>query len=235
MLTFRNMIKFFIVVCLIAVVPTLCMADGKKHHGTRANTGAYSILNGSTLLNLIVFYVNPSNSPITIKEIKIFRPDGTKVTPDFSNANIPQPPFDLGPYESKGFALAEIDTTQIPRETWPPITGLFQVHTDWESDRATNGLKGHSVVITVQSSGVVSKIAVEGFDIKVKKPKDGGGGGCRSRRYLTICCDSPCDGQSDQIFVGRSIGVRRHHPLTAVSITKIPTVDLSRFRTAAVK
>ncbi len=175
MVTIRNMKRIFIVVLLIAVVPGLCMAQGKKHHGTRVNTGAHSILGtGNSFINLLVFYVNPSSSPITIKEITIFRPDGTAVSPDFSNASFPQPPFDLGPFESKGFGLTEINNIQ--QENWPPITGLFQVHADWESDRATNGLKGHSVVITVSKyAGVVSKTAVEGFDIKdSRKGKDDG-------------------------------------------------------------
>jgi hypothetical protein len=165
MFNVKNLKIIFLALLLAGAMPVLCMADGMKHHGTRVNTGAYSILNGDTFLNLTVFYINPSSSPITIKEIKIFRPDGTKVPPNFLNTNFPPPPFVLGPYESKGFGLTGINNIQ--RENWPPMTGLFQIHADWESDRANNGLKGHSVVVTVaQFTGVVSKIAVEGFDVK---------------------------------------------------------------------
>ena len=167
MLTFHNMKKIFILVFLIIAVSNLCMADGKKHHGTRVNIGPH-VSTVSQFLNLIVSYVNSSSSPITIKEIEIFKPDGTKVSPDFSNSDFPQPPFVLGPFESKIFALAGINNLQ--REIWPPMTGWFQVHADWESNRATHGLKGSSVVVTVVPlTGVVSNYAIDGFDIKGNK------------------------------------------------------------------
>ncbi len=51
--------------------------------------------------------------------------------------------------------------------------GVFQVHADWESKKPTNGLKSSSIVVTINpGGGVVSKIAVEGFDLPAKKPKD---------------------------------------------------------------
>ena len=131
MFVFQNMRKIIIVVFLIAIVPTLSMADGKYRCRTRVNVGAYT-----DNLSLIVHYINPSSVPITIKEIKVFRPDGTEVFPNFSADSFPVPPFDLGPFESKGFALKATGVQPValvPR-------GVFQVHAYWKTKRATSGL-----------------------------------------------------------------------------------------------
>lgn len=150
-------------------MPVLCMADGKGHHkkhGTRVNTGAHAdFTNSGQTLRLVVQYLNPSNNPITINAIKIYRPDGG--TPLSPNTNFPVP-FTLGPFQAKGFALGGVGINPV---FWPPV-GVFQVHTAWESERATNGLKSFSIVITNIPSGEVSKHAIEGFDIKNKKGKD---------------------------------------------------------------
>jgi hypothetical protein len=58
---------------------------------------------------------------------------------------------------------------------FPPISTIcvFQVHAEWVSEYKIIGLKSFSVVGTnIFGIGVVSKIAVEGFDLPVKKPKD---------------------------------------------------------------
>ena len=57
-----------------------------------------------------------------------------------------------------------------------PVTfvprGVFQVHADWESKKPTNGLKSTSIVVSVNPGvGIVSKVAIPGFDIKNKKKK----------------------------------------------------------------
>ena len=173
MFNVKNMKIIFLALLLACVMPVLCMADGKGHHhknhGTRVNAGAHiDFLNGGTL-RLVVQYLNPSSNPVTIKEIRVYRPDGSQASPNFAAAGFPVPPFDLGPFEARGFALI---ATGVQAVTPPPL-GVFQVHADWESGRSTHGLKSVSVVVTANpASGVVSKIAVEGFDIKDKKKKD---------------------------------------------------------------
>ncbi len=178
MFNVQNMKKLFLALLLIATVPALCMADGKGHHrmkhGTMVNVGAHADLPllGETL-RLVVQYVNPSNNPITIKEIKIFRPDGIEPdpAPDFAAAGL-EPPFELGPFQAKGFALSAVG---IDPEEWSPMTGVFQVHTKWKSRRSTNGLKSFSIIITRSpyiGNIVTGKHSIEGFDIKDKKHKD---------------------------------------------------------------
>jgi len=170
MFNIKNLKIIFLALLLTGTMPFLCMADGKGHqgkkHGTRVNVGIHANPGGG--LRLIVQYLNPSNNPITIREIKVFRPDGTQVFPNFALDSFPTPPFDLGPFESKGFALI---ATGVQPVTFPP-RGVFQVHTDWESERATVGLKGHSVEV-----GFNSRLAIEGFDIKDKKNKGKDDGG----------------------------------------------------------
>ena len=168
MLNVQKLKKIFLAVLLIAAVPALCMADGKKHHGTRVNAGAHADTGGGGKLRLIVQLVNPSDSTITIKDIKFFRPDGIQVFLNSPAPNFPVPPFDLGPHEARGVVLMAggidpVDFTLTPN-------GVFQVHTEWESRHKATGLKSVSVVVTINPFGaVVSKIAVEGFDIKKKK------------------------------------------------------------------
>ncbi len=170
MFNVKNLKIIFLALLLAGAMPVLCMADGKKS-GTRVNTGAHAVFTNGATLRLVVQYQNPSTNPITINAIKIYRPDGTEVSPNFPAALFPVPPFDLGPYEAKGFPLGVVGINPVD---FLPIStmGVFQVHTDWESKRPTNGLKSFSVVITNIPGGEVSKHAVEGFDIKVKKPKD---------------------------------------------------------------
>ena len=171
MFNVKNLKIIFLALLLAAAMPVLCIAGGKgdhKKYGTRVNTGAHADLNGSAGLRLIVFYLNPSSNPITIKEIKVFRPDGTLASPNFSLDLFPTPPFNLEPFESKGFALI---ATGVQPVSFGP-RGVFQVHTDWESENATVGLKGNSVVVGFNQSGSTGRMVVEGFDIKSKKSKD---------------------------------------------------------------
>ena len=58
MLTVNNMKKIFIVILIIAVTPTLCLACGTRDHGTRVNIGAHTDFG----LGLIVMIMNP-NTP----------------------------------------------------------------------------------------------------------------------------------------------------------------------------
>jgi hypothetical protein len=161
----QNLKHIFLAALLMVAVPTLCMADDKGHarskQGTRVNAGAHANPIGGGSLRLIVHLINPSDSPITIKEIKVFDPDGTQASPNFPAALFPVPPFDLGPYEAKGFSLEEAVIAPV---NFPPL-GVFQVHTTWEAEKPITGLKGYSVVVGVGPFGVVSRIAVEGFDL----------------------------------------------------------------------
>ena len=173
MLNVKNLKIIFLALLLAVAMPVLCMAGGKGHnrvkHGTRVNGGAHAVSPGGGALYLIVHYLNPSNSPITIKEIRVYKPDGTLESPNFGLDFFPTPPFDLGPFESKGFALL---ATGVDPVVFPP-RGIFQVHADWESKKPTNGLKSTSIVVSVNPGvGVVGKIAIEGFDIKNNKSKD---------------------------------------------------------------
>lgn len=161
MFNVKNLKIIFLALLLAGAMPVLCMADG-----TRVNLGAYTNF-GSTSLNLVVMLANPSDSPINITEIKIYRPDGTlEASPNFVGGGLPGSSFTIGPFESKRFNFRASGIIPVT----PPSPPVFQMHTIWESDGTNNGLKGYSVVATVnQFTGVVSKIAVEGFDIKKKK------------------------------------------------------------------
>ncbi len=167
MLTVQKMKKILFAVLFTTATTALCTTNVDAHvkHGTRVNVGAHADLGGA-LLSLVVILVNPSDRPITIKEIKIFNPDGDLQSPTFSIDNLPLPPFTIEPFGSKGFNFA---AANIGRVDFPPPS-VFQVHTTWEAEKPTTGLKGYSVVVTTTTGvGVVSKIAVEGFDIKDKK------------------------------------------------------------------
>jgi hypothetical protein len=173
MLNVKNLKIIFLALLLTAAMPVLCMAGGKGHrhvkHGTRVNGGAHADTPGGGALYLVVQYLNPSNNPITINQIRVYKPDGTLASPNFAADSFPVPPFDLGPFESKGFTLLATGVqpvAMVPR-------GVFQVHADWESKKPTNGLKSTSIVVSVNPGvGVVGKIAIEGFDIKNNKSKD---------------------------------------------------------------
>jgi len=175
MLNVKNLKIIFLALLLAVAMPVLCMAGGKSNNhvkqGTRVNGGAHADSPGGGALYLIVHYLNPSNNPITIKEIRVYRPDGTQVSPNFAADSFPTPPFDLGPFESKGFALL---ATGVQPVAFVP-RGVFQVHADWKSEKPTNGLKSTSIVVSVNPGvGIVSKVAIKGFDIKSKKSKDDG-------------------------------------------------------------
>ncbi|MBC8554293.1 MAG: hypothetical protein H8D23_32185 [Candidatus Brocadiales bacterium] len=99
MLNVKNLKIIFLALLLTVAMPVLCMAGGKSHnrvkHGTRVNGGAHADSPGGGALYLIVHYLNPSNNPITIKEIRVYEPNGTQVSPNFSLDSFPVPPFDL--------------------------------------------------------------------------------------------------------------------------------------------
>ena len=166
MFNVKNLKIFFLALLLVCAMPVLCMAQGKKHHGTRVNVGAHADTGGGAL-RLIVQLVNPSDSTITITDIKFFRPDGTQVSPIFPpppSLSFPGSiPFDLGPHEARGVVLMAGGIDPVNFSLTP--NGVFQVHTEWESTRATSGLKSFSVVVTTNSFGVVSKISGDGFDL----------------------------------------------------------------------
>ncbi len=155
MLYAKNLKTIFLALLIAGAMPVLCMADGKKHHGTRVNVGLYT-----DNIHLVTHYQNSSKDPITIKEIKVFMPDGTEVFPTFSAESFPVPPFDLKPFESKGFSLRGTGVQPVALVPY----GTFQIHADWEAKRATGGL--HSYSKSVSAVGITVK---EGFDIKGRK------------------------------------------------------------------
>ncbi len=168
MFTVQNLMKIFLAVLFATAASALCTTDVAARQfkkGTRVDVGAHANFTSGSL-RMSVNFVNPSDIPITIKEIKIFRPDGTLVDspglPNFPGANFPNPPFDLGPFESKGFLL---DLAGITPVSFGPL-GWFQVHTYWNSQKPTAGLKSWSVMEGSQlGSGVVSRSSQEGFDL----------------------------------------------------------------------
>ena len=165
MFTVQNLMKIFLAVLFATAASVLCTTDVEAKKGTRVDVGAHINFGGPSL-NMLVTYVNPSDRPITIKEIKIFRPDGTLVDspglPNFPGANFPNPPFDLGPFESKGFLL---DVVGIPPPTFSLPFGWFQVYTYWDSQQATAGLKSWSVITGNDGVGGLSRTSQEGFDL----------------------------------------------------------------------
>ncbi len=162
MLYTKNLRIIFLALFLAGAVPVLCIADGKNHHGTRVNVGPHIDWLSGANLRMIVQYQNPSSNPITIKEIRVYKPNGEQVFPEFAAAGFPVP-LDLGPFESRGFPLSTIGVHPVT----PPPLGTFQVHADWESKRPSNGLKSFSIVVRSDfGSGVTSSFSVEGFDIK---------------------------------------------------------------------
>jgi len=51
---------------------------------------------------------------------------------------------------------------------FPPL-GFFQVHTYWDSEEATAGLKSWSVIIRSNIGGEVGRTSQEGFDMPGKQ------------------------------------------------------------------
>jgi hypothetical protein len=175
MFNIHNLKQIFFAALLITAVPALCLADDKGHarskHGTRVDVGAHAdFLPPSTAsLRLVVVYLNNSSNPIEITEIKIFGPDGTLLTPSFPAAGFPNPPFDLEPFESKGFPLI---AAGISPASFPPL-GWFQVQASWKSKQGTASLKSWSVIIGSNTgSGVVSRSTQEGSDLPGGKKND---------------------------------------------------------------
>ncbi len=171
MYTVQNLMKIFLAVLFATAASALCTTDVAARQfkkGTRVDVGAHANFTSGSL-RMSVNFVNPSDSPITIQEIKIFRPDGTEDIPDFSGTDfavlqdIPVVPVVLGPFASKGFLLGLVD---IEPEEFLPSVGWFQVHTYWKSQKLTAGLKSWSVTIGNDSGGlVVSRSSQEGFDL----------------------------------------------------------------------
>lgn len=173
MFNIHNLKKIFLAVFLITAISPLCNAYAKEStlamSGTRVNVGPHADITGGDLLRMIVDFVNVSDTTITIKEIKIFRPDGTLESPNFLAAALPIPPFNLGPFESKGFGLLAAGI--LPVSPFPPL-GAFQVHTTWESKKPTTGLQSFSVIIRITpGTGAVGVHSLEGFDLPTKKRK----------------------------------------------------------------
>ncbi len=168
----QNLMKVFLAVLFITVASVLYTTDVEARHfvkkGTRVDVGAHADFLSGASLRLVVVYLNPSSNPIEIKEIKIFGLDGTLQTPIFPVAGFPNPPFELGPFESKGFAL---QAAGIIPASFPP-SGWFQVQASWKSKRATTSLKSWSVIISSDPSGEETRTSQEGFDLRGKKPKD---------------------------------------------------------------
>ncbi len=172
MFTVQNLMKIFLAVLFATAASALCTTDVAARQfkeGTRVDVGAHADFTSGSL-RMSVNFVNPSDSPITIQEIKIFRPDGTEDIPVFSGTffadlqEIPVVPVVLGPFASKGFVLELVDIDPVDLISDP--LGWFQVHTYWKSQRLTAGLKSWSVTIGNDSGGlVVSRSSQEGFDL----------------------------------------------------------------------
>jgi hypothetical protein len=170
MFTVQNLMKIFLAVLFATAALALCTTDVEAGHkkGTRVDVGAHADLGGGGL-SLLVMYVNPSNNPITIEEIKIFKPDGTLDSPVFNPLLFPEPPFDLEPFESRGFLLGNNGINPV---TFPPM-GFFQVHTNWKSQQGTAGLKSWSVIIrSTQFGEEVGRTSQEGFNLSDRSDRD---------------------------------------------------------------
>jgi hypothetical protein len=130
MYTVQNLTKIFIAVFFASSMTFLCTASAEAKERTRVNIGPHADFAGSggSFVSLIVVLVNTSDSDIDINEIKVFNPDGTEASPNFTSVGL-EPPFILGPHQSPGFALLAVG---ISRVTFPPIRD-FQVHTKWDS------------------------------------------------------------------------------------------------------
>ncbi len=176
MFTVQNLMKIFLAVLFAIAALALCTTDVEASYkkGTRVNVGAHvDFLNGASV-RMLVMFANPSDSPITIQEIKIFRPNGDLVDspglPNFAGANFPDPPFELGPFESKGFLLLAVGITPA---NMPPLPfGWFQVYTYWNSKQATAGLKSWSVITGNDGFGVLTRTSQEGFDLPYRGDGD---------------------------------------------------------------
>ena len=154
MFTVQNLMKILLAVLLTTAVSYLCTVDvegGKRSsHGTRVNVGGHSVGIGGGLIRMVVLYVNVSNEPININQINIYGPDGTLRSPDFSAIGFPTPPFELGPFESKSFALSRVGIIPVPTL----VSINFQVHTILESQKSLASLKSYSVIRTLDQSEV---------------------------------------------------------------------------------
>ncbi len=173
MFTVQNLMKVFLAVLFTTVASALYTTDVEARYkkGTRVDVGAHVTFLSGASLRMLVTYVNPSDSPITIKEIEIFRPDGTlETSPNFAGAGLPGPPFVLGPFESKGFLLEAVGIGPISIP--PPPFGWFQVYTYWESEQATAGLKSWSVITGNNGLGGVSRTSQEGFNLPDRGDRD---------------------------------------------------------------
>ncbi len=171
MFTVQTLMKIFLAVLFATAALALCTTDVEAKKGTRVDVGAHINFTSGASLNMLVTYVNPSDRPITIKEIKIFRPDGIlEVDPNFLAAGLTTPPFDLGPFESKGFLLEAVGIGPISIP--PPPFGWFQVYTYWDSQQATAGLKSWSVITGNNGLGGVSRTSQEGFNLPDRGDRD---------------------------------------------------------------
>ncbi len=164
MYTVQNLKKIFIAVFFASSMTFLCTAsaEAKPKTHTRVNTGLHADLGSGNLLNMVVQYVNPTNSIITVYSIEIFDEDGNKVI----NPIFPAPviaPFDLNPHDSAGFYLTAVSGV-IRTSPWPPL-GSFQVHTAWASEDKTAKLHSFSVVLRIGVSGLIGLHSLEGIDL----------------------------------------------------------------------
>ncbi len=161
MFTVQNLMKIFLAVLFATAALALCATDVEAKKGTRVDVGAHAELGGGvTTLSMLVYYVNPSDSPIFIKEIEIFEPNGDLASPDFSGTDFATLPVELGPFESKGFLLGEVGIDPVVSP--PPV--LFQVHTYWDAKQAI-GLKSWSATAVFSTFGFVARSSQEGFDL----------------------------------------------------------------------
>ncbi len=161
MFTVQNLMKIFLAVLFATAALALCTADVEAKKGTRVDVGAQANLTSGPSLRMLVYYVNPSDSPIFIKGIEIFEPNGDLASSDFSTTEFATLPVELGPFESKGFLLGAVGIVHV--NSPPPV--LFQVHTYWDAKQATVGLKSWSATIVFNSFGFVARSSQEGFDL----------------------------------------------------------------------
>lgn len=168
MFTMPNLKKVIVAVLFTIVISYLDTTDvdARPAGGTRINVGFHADGVGDGFVRFVVHYVNVSDVPINIKQIKIYRPDGSLESlesSDYANADFPEPPFVLEPFGAVNLA---IHRAGISPDTFP--FGDFQVRTNWDSQSASANLHSWSVMISRDTSDnrLVSKHTVEGFDIK---------------------------------------------------------------------
>lgn len=168
MFTMPNLKKVIIAVLFTIVISYLDTTDvdARPAGGTRINVGFHAVGLSDHSVRFVVHYVNVSDVPININQIKIYRPDGSLESlesSDYAAANFPEPPFVLGPF---GAVILAIAKAGIPPDTSP--FGDFQVRVNWDSQSASAKLHSWSVMVSRDTSDnrLVSKHTVEGFDIK---------------------------------------------------------------------